>query len=116
MSLDHSDTYCPHCGSEITNHDEYCPDCGGLVADGQETHANEQETKANIGERGYTYIGAGSGFIALLLFPPVFGLISIFSGVQLFRKFNERRGIGMMIWGGMTLISGVILGAFVFGV
>lgn len=99
--------YCPNCGEELPEAAEYCPNCGDFLG-------TTNEDKTRIGERGYTLLGTISGLIALLLFPPVFGIISIFSGIQLFRHYDERRGIALIIWGSITLISGILIGIYVF--
>jgi hypothetical protein len=48
------------------------------------------------------------------LFPPVFGVASILSGVQLFRHYDEQYGMAVMIWGGITLVAGVLLGMYMW--
>jgi asparagine N-glycosylation enzyme membrane subunit Stt3 len=64
-----------------------------------------------LGYRGYFWIGVVSGAIAFLFVPPVFGLLSVICGVQIYRRFNELHGILVGAWGGVALIIGMIIGA-----
>jgi hypothetical protein len=72
------------------------------------------EEKTRFSKRGYTVFGVVTGLIALILFPPVFGVASILSGVQLFRHYDEQYGMAVMIWGGITLVAGVLLGMYMW--
>lgn len=74
------------------------------------TDASTAESKSRLGYRGYLWIGIISGVVAVLLAPPVFGLLAIVCGVQVYRRFNELHGILLAVWGGLGLSAGVILG------
>jgi hypothetical protein len=66
--------------------------------------------KRGISKNGYLALGIVSGIVALFFLPPVFGIVSIFCGIQLFRKFDEGLGLAICILGGVCLILGVIIG------
>ena len=69
--------------------------------------------KKMISKNGYLALGIVSAVVALFILPPVFGIVSIVCGVQLFRKFDERLGLAICIFGGACLIFGVIIGMLV---
>ena len=75
----------------------------------------DSRSKTRLGYREYFWIGAISGAVAFVFVPLVFGLLSVFCGVQVFRKFNERHGIILVVWGGVALILGTVIG-FVVGI
>ena len=99
--------YCSECGSEISRKAEICPECGVRVSEDSETD------KSRLGYRGYAAIGVVSGAIAFVFVPIVFGAISIACGIQIFRKYDELRGILLSAWGGVGLVLGVVIGALV---
>ncbi|RSN72537.1 MAG: hypothetical protein DSO07_08235 [Thermoproteota archaeon] len=66
--------------------------------------------KKRMSKNGYLALGIVSAIVALLILPPVFGIISIFCGVQLYRKFDEGLGLAIIILGGACLVIGVIIG------
>jgi len=66
--------------------------------------------KKRMSKTGYLALGIVSAIVALLILPPVFGIISIFCGVQLYRKFDEGLGLAIIILGGACLVIGVIIG------
>lgn len=66
--------------------------------------------KKGISKSGYLALGVVCAIVALLFLPPVFGLVSIFAGVQLFRKFDEGLGLAIIILGAACLVFGMILG------
>lgn len=101
--------FCSECGEIIRKRAEICPKCGVRTST-----EDVDEKDSRIGKGGYLLIGAVSGLVALIFFPPVFGLISIICGVQLFRKYSELIGFAVMGWGGVSLILGVILGALLW--
>lgn len=101
--------YCTECGAVISTEAEFCPECGARTA-GLKDPARE---KSRIGETGYKTIGAITGIISFVFLPIVFGPITIFIGVQLYRKHSELAGIAMMIFGGAGLVIGAILGVLV---
>lgn len=68
-----------------------------------------------ISKNGYLALGIVSAVVALLLLPPVFGVVSIVCGVQLFRKFDEGLRLAIGILGGVCRIIGMILGLFMSG-
>lgn len=96
--------YCPECGSTIRMKAEICPDCGVRVAD------EEDDTKSRIGYRGYLGMGVGGGIVALIFLPPVFGLLSLFGGIQLYRRHNELQGIVVIIWSVVSTLIGLVIG------
>lgn len=69
------------------------------------------ENDARIGDGGYVLIGAVCGLVALFVYPPGFGVLSMICGVQLFRRRSEPLRLAMMGWGGMGLTLVMILGA-----
>jgi hypothetical protein len=69
--------------------------------------------KKRMGKRGYLALGIVSAIISLFFLPPLFGIISIFCGIQLYRKFDERLGLAVIILGGACLILGVVIGILV---
>lgn len=71
--------------------------------------------KTRLGKQEYTALGIGSGAVAVLFIPIVFGLLSVFCGVQLYRRHSEPRGLFVMLWGGVGLILGVLFGIAVWG-
>ena len=76
------------------------------------TDATESESgeKTRIGKTAYTAIGVLSGAIAFVFVPILFGLLSVFCGVQVFRRYSEYQGLAIMVWGGFGLFVGLILG------
>lgn len=69
--------------------------------------------KKEISKNGYLALGIVSAVVALFILPPVFGIVSIVCGVQLFRKFDEGLGLAIGILGGACLIFGLIIGMLV---
>jgi hypothetical protein len=61
-----------------------------------------------LGEREYTILGIGSGLIALNAVPLVFGPLSIFCGLQIYRHHHTRNGIAVAILGLVCLIEGIV--------
>lgn len=105
--FDRQDTvYCSTCGEEIRREAEVCTNCGvkNNAGSGKET---------TIGKTGYIIMGVITALIALIFVPIVFGAISIFSGVQVYQRWDEKWGILIIILGGVCLAFGVIIGAFV---
>jgi hypothetical protein len=97
--------YCPECGSIIRTKAEICPDCGVRVAD-----EGDDDDKSRIGYRGYLGMGVGGGIVALIFLPPVFGLLSLFGGIQLYRRHNELQGIVVIIWSVVATLIGLVIG------
>lgn len=67
-------------------------------------------TKRKISKSGYLALGIVCAIVALIFIPPVFGIVSIFAGVQLFRKYDEGLGLAIVITGAVCLVLGMILG------
>lgn len=80
------------------------PECGVGRRGGGDDGADSR-----VEEGHYVFIGAVSGFVALFVSPPVFGLISIVCGVQLFRRRSAPLRLAMMGWGGVGLSVVLIL-------
>ena len=77
------------------------------------TETEDARSKTRLGYRGYFWIGVASGAIAFVFVPLVFGLLSVFCGIQIFRKHNELHGILVAAWGGVALIFGTVIGFLV---
>lgn len=60
-------------------------------------------------------IGAVSALVALLLYPPGFGFVSIICGVQLLRRRSEPLRIAMLGWIGVGVALGMSLSAGLWG-
>lgn len=69
--------------------------------------------KKTISKSGYLALGIVTAIVALLILPPVFGVVSVICGVQLFRKFDEGLGLAVGILGGACLVLGMIIGVLV---
>lgn len=67
------------------------------------------EDKTRLGYRSYLALGILSGLVATVLVPLVFGLLSVFCGLQIFRKFDERVGIVVAVWGGLGIVVGILV-------
>lgn len=107
--------YCPTCGEIIKQQAEICPECG--VRNQKEaltSSPREEEKQSRLGILGYSIISIVSGLLALFLFPPVFGGISVFCGYRVYKRHRELVGIGLMAYGGITLTIGVIIGIATF--
>lgn len=98
------EVYCRSCGEPIKEAAVICPNCG------VEKKTKETGPDSRIGLNGYVVLGVVSALIALLFVPIVFGVVSIFSGFQIYRKWNEYWGIGIMILGSVCMAIGVVLG------
>jgi len=70
---------------------------------------SQMEEKKRMGKNGYLALGIVSAIVALFLDPPVFGGVSIFFGIQLFRRFDEGLGLAICLLGGACLILGIII-------
>ncbi|SDQ86656.1 zinc ribbon domain-containing protein [Natronobacterium texcoconense] len=108
-SAGETEKYCSSCGEIIKKKAELCPECG--VRNENPTSSGESST---IGYQGYLIIGVLSATLALLFVPPVFGAVAIFCGYQVYKRHNELGGIGLMIYGGVALVFGMILGMITF--
>jgi hypothetical protein len=51
--------------------------------------------------------------VALIFLPPVFGGVAIWLGSKV-RKTNEGLGTGLMVFSGVCLVVGMVIGALVF--
>lgn len=67
--------------------------------------------KTRLGKMPYTAIGFLSGLVAFVFLPIIFGPISMFAGVQLYRRHSELLGLAVFVWGSMGLLVGFIIGA-----
>lgn len=72
-----------------------------------------QEGKREISKGGYIALGIIFAVLSLLLFPIIFGIVSIFCGYRVFKKWDEKVGLGIMIFGACCMILGVIIGAII---
>ena len=70
------------------------------------------EEKKQMSKRGYTILGIISMIISLLLFPPVFGFLSIFCGYKIHKKWDERLGLTIITFGAICMIIGIIIGYY----
>ncbi|MFC6793881.1 hypothetical protein ACFQFH_05395 [Halobaculum halobium] len=66
-----------------------------------------------MGKNKYTAIGAVSGLVGFALLPIVFGPIAIFCGYRVYQNHDETHGIALMAWGGLSLVVGMAVGAWV---
>ncbi len=110
---------------------QFCPECGEALGEGTQTQQkqsppsqagqqpaqtpSQQTTQSGrLSWKGWAYISIGCSVIALMLFPPVFGIAGIFSGYQVHKRGREGQGIVLMIVAGIALIAGMLIGAYVF--
>lgn len=68
------------------------------------------DDKRRLGHREWVGIGIVSGLVAFMLVPVVFGPMSIFSGLQVYRRHDEMHGLAVMALGGIGLVLGFIIG------
>lgn len=68
--------------------------------------------KNRIGFWGYVALGVVFGVVALEFFPPLFGVLSVFAGVMVFRRHSERGGLAVILWGVLTGSIGWYYGIF----
>ena len=73
----------------------------------------KKEGKKEISKKGYTYLGVIFGLLSLLFFPIIFGIVSIFCGYRIFKRWDEKVGLGIMILGACCMILGLIIGAII---
>ncbi|CAI49030.1 small CPxCG-related zinc finger protein [Natronomonas pharaonis DSM 2160] len=107
---------CGNCGTEVSSEDDFCPSCGAqfsssATGDTSSRVSGEPESRFDIGEKGYLGIGGISGVIAFGFLPPLFGVVSIFCGVQLWRHHDKKLGGGIILFGAVALIVGMYVGA-----
>lgn len=102
------EAYCSSCGELIKAEAEICPECGVR----QKAPSDASEKESRIGQKGYLGIGVVSALVSLVLFPPVFGLISVFSGYQTYKRWNETRGLALMAFGGVCMAAGIVIGIY----
>lgn len=67
--------------------------------------------ESTLGKKTWAIIGVVSSLLSLGAFPPVFGLAGAFSGYQVF-KTNETQGVMLMIFAGICLSLGMIIGYY----
>lgn len=105
-SPEESEQYCSSCGEIIKQEAEICPECG--VRNEYQSAATEES--GTLGYVGYTILGLLSATLAFLFLPPVFGAIAIFCGYQVYKRHHELAGIGLMMYGSMGLVLGMVIG------
>ena len=76
--------------------------------------SGSDDEKTRLGKTPYTAMGFLCGLIAFGFLPVVFGPISMFAGVQLYRRHSELLGIAVFAWGMSGLIFGFIFGALLW--
>ncbi|WP_459809640.1 zinc ribbon domain-containing protein [Halopiger thermotolerans] len=101
--------YCSSCGEIIKKKAEICPECG-VRNENTLSESSEPEKLSTMGATGYSIVSIVTGILATLFFPPVFGAISIFCGYKIYQRHRELYGIGLMAFGGITMIIGIIVG------
>jgi len=71
-----------------------------------------KKVKREISKGGYIALGLLFGVISLVFFPIIFGPATIFCGYKIFSKWDERIGLGIMIFGACCMIVGILLGYY----
>ncbi len=94
--------YCQKCGTQNPDDVNFCNRCGNQFV-------LIEKPKSNYP---YRAVGIISAIVSLLIFPPVFGILSIFCGYKVYRQDSEGWGIGIMVLGGIFMIIGMILGIY----
>lgn len=51
--------------------------------------------------------------VSLMLFPPIFGILSIFCGYKVYKRDSEDEGKGIMVLGAIFMIIGMIIGTII---
>ena len=104
--------FCQECGVKINKRAEICPECG-VRQPGTEVNGERKE-RAN---RARQFLSAGGilGFIALLLFPIIFGPLAVVCGLLALYYGRPIAGAGVVAWGVITTIIGWLIGFLVWG-
>lgn len=88
--------YCSKCGSENKEGATFCFKCG-----------NQFSQKANVL---YIPFGFISAIISLFIFPPIFGILSIYCGYKAYEQGFKGFGIGVMVFGIIAMLFGMVFG------
>lgn len=62
-------------------------------------------------ENSKTFFSVVCALISLMFLPPIFGAIAIYFGYSV-KKTSPNKGYALMVFGGVCLIIGAIVGAF----
>ena len=103
--------FCPECGKTVLRKAATCPNCG-VALGGEDSSSGE---KRLLGATGHATIGGLSGFLAFIFLPIIFGPLSMFCGIQLYRKHDELAGVGIFLLGGAGMVVGMLLGLMAWG-
>ncbi|OGO03493.1 MAG: hypothetical protein A2Y72_00575 [Chloroflexi bacterium RBG_13_53_26] len=106
--------FCPKCGKEQLGDESFCRYCGAEQAlpGGAAGATPSQQRKSATG---FVVGSAVCAAIALLFFPPIFGVAGIVLGYFAFRR-NRLAGTICMVVSGICMIVGVVLGLWVWSI
>jgi hypothetical protein len=93
------------CGTGVDPESKFCPECG------DELESAKDAKESYLSKKSWLIISIFTSLVALIFIPPVFGLAGVFSGYQVF-KTNEEQGIVLMIFGGVCLVGGMLIGLY----
>ena len=117
--------YCPHCGALVAEESVTCRNCGASLRTQQSSPSQPvpqvqtgqippaprySPEKSNMGR--FATLGVVSAILSLFVIPEVLGSAAIILGAYVWRKEQGNRGIGIVVFGIVSLLVGLLFTSF----
>ena len=117
--------YCPHCGALVAEEAIACRNCGASLQMPQTSPSQSPQSVQTApipstpqypperrNTRNFATLGVVSAILSLFVAPEVFGSAAIILGAYVWRKEQGNRGIGIVVFGIISLLVGLIFTSF----